>query len=128
MNEGTKILSILQVTVPPETPLTVASEIVVLELLGIVKDPQLVKSMQLAATLVPASTPATLKGLVGLLGGLVHISSKSTAAHHQSVKTILAALDALPDADLGFGSFLSICQTLLSAPDRSQTAPTAKHA
>jgi hypothetical protein len=84
--------------------------------------------MQLAATLVPASTPATLKGLVGLLGGLVHISGKATAAHHQSVKTILAELDALPDVDLAFGSFLSICQTLLSAADRSQTAHSAKHA
>ena len=62
MNEGTKILDILQVIIPGDTPLTVSSEVKILEILGMVKDPQLIRAMQLVSALVPPATPATLKG------------------------------------------------------------------
>jgi|ERR1035438_1423454 hypothetical protein len=115
MNENTKILAILQVATPTNAPLTVASEIKILELLGIVKDPQLVKALHLVSALVPPSTPATLKGLVQLLAGLMRMSSKATAAHHKSISAILAQLNGVPDTNLTFGAFLSICQTLNEA-------------
>ena len=115
MNEAMRILDILQVAVPAGTPLTVASEIKVLELLGIVKNPQLVKAMQVVTSLVPASTPATLKGLVQLLGGLMRMSTKATASHHQSINAILSQLDLVPDTALTFGTFLAVCQTLLES-------------
>lgn len=120
MNEETKLLYLLQVAVPASKPLTIYSEIKVLELLGIVKDPQLIESMQLALALAPASTPATLKGLVQLLARLMRISTKSTATHHESIKTILSRLDALPDSNLTFGSFLSVCQKLLETSGKTQ--------
>jgi hypothetical protein len=119
MNEGTKLLDILQVAVPTDTPLTVASEIKILEILGIVKTPQLISAMGLVSTLVPASTPATLKGLVQLLGGLMRMSGKATAAHHKSITTILAQLDTIPDSNLTFGTFLSVCQTLTESSGKA---------
>ncbi len=115
MNEGTKILDILQVAIPADTPLTVSSEIKVLELVGIVKSPQLIKAMEMVSALIPASTPATLKGLVQLLGSLMRMSTKATAAHHQSITSILSQLDLVPDTALTFGTFFSICQTLIES-------------
>ena len=127
MNEGTKLLDILQVAIPADTPLTVSSEVKILELLGIVKDPHLIKAMQLVSALVPQSTPATLKGLVQLLAGLMRMSSKATASHHQSITAILAQLDAIPDANLTFGTFLSVCQTLIESSTKTHTVHHERH-
>ena len=115
INEGTKILSILQVAIPTNTPLTVQSEIKILEIIGIVRDPQLITAMNLASALVPPSTPATLKGLMQILGNLMRISSRAKASHRESVSSILSKLDNLPDVTLTFGTFLSVCQNLLEA-------------
>src|SRR5215470_6993391 len=114
MSEMTKIVDLLQTVVPAEVPLTVQSEVRVLEVLRIVKDPQLVTVMNLVAELVPPSTPATLKGLVKLLGALMRISGKAKSSHHDSITSVLTKLDATPDVNLTFGTFLSICQTLTS--------------
>jgi hypothetical protein len=119
MSESTKMLSILQAATPADAPLTVSYEVKVLEILGIVKEPELVGAMQLAAALLPPSTPATLKGLVQMLGALMHMSKKATAAHHDSISTILSRLESLPDINLTFGSFLSVCQKLLEASSKS---------
>jgi hypothetical protein len=115
MNEGTKTLAILQMAISADTPLTVQSEVKILEILGIVKDRQLVTAMNLLSTLVPPSTPATLKGLVQILGGLMRMSNKATASHHDSITSILSKLDAIPDMNLTFGTFLSVCQKLIEA-------------
>ena len=122
MNEGTKLLDILQVAVPADTPLTVSSEVKILELLGIVKNPQLITAMQLVSALVPPSTPATLKGLVQMLGGLMRMSSKATASHHQSITSIFSQLDAVPDTNLTFGTFLTICETLIELSGKASAA------
>ena len=52
-----KTLTLLQVTVPPDTALTVAAEVKILEILGIISNPEAVKAMNLALNLVPAGTP-----------------------------------------------------------------------
>jgi len=115
MNEKTDLLALLQVTVPQATPLTVASEVRILELLGIVSNPELVKAMQVTLLVVPPAAPATLKGLFELLGGLIKLNSKSTKAHHDSLAKHLEKLSTIPDAVLTYGTFLPICETLLKA-------------
>ena len=126
-DEATKTLYMLQVAVPGNTPLTVASEIKTLELLGIVKDPELIKAMQLASAVAPSSTPATLKGLVQLLAGLLRMSKKSTASHHQSITTILSRLDAYPYVNLTFETFLFVCQKLMESSGKTPSTPHEKH-
>jgi hypothetical protein len=115
MNEKTILLTLLQVTVPPATALTVSSEVKILELLGIVSNPELVKAMQVTLLVVPPATQATLKGLLELLGGLIKLNPKSTKSHHDTLSKHLASLATIPDAVLTFGTFLPICETLLKA-------------
>jgi hypothetical protein len=115
MNENTNLLTLLQVTVPPETVLTVSSEVKILELLGIVSNSELVKAMQVTLLVVPPATQATLKGLLVLLGGLIKLNPKTTKSHHDTLTKHLQSLATIPDAILTFGTFLPICETLLKA-------------
>ncbi len=108
-----KALSLLQVVVPPDTPLTVSAEVKVLEILGIVSIPEAVNVLKLASAMVPPNTPATLKGLVQLLTGLMKMNPSITKEHHAAIKDVLANLDKTPDAPLTFGTFLPICETLM---------------
>src|ERR1700761_757096 len=112
MDTPEKLLAILQIAVPADTPLTVASEVQILELLGVVRSPELVKAMKLASTLVPDSAPATLKGFLALYQQLMCHSPKAGPEHHQHMNDILASLSAVPDEQLTFGTFLPICQAL----------------
>jgi hypothetical protein len=120
MNEANRLLNILQVALPNDTALTVQSEIKILEVLGIVKDPQLISAMNLVSSLVPPSTPATLKGLIQILGSLMRMSNKAKAAHHESVSSVLSKLDSVPDYSLTFGSFLSVCQSLIASDGKAR--------
>ncbi len=115
MNENTNLLTLLQVTVAPETVLTVSSEVRILELLGIVSNPELVKAMQVTLLVVPPATQATFKGLLELLGGLIKLNPKTTKSHHDTLTKHLQSLATIPDAILTFGTFLPICETLLKA-------------
>lgn len=115
MNERTNFLTLLQVSVSPDTPLTVAAEVKILELLGIVSNPDLVKAMQVTLLVVPPASQATLKGLLGLLGGLIKMNPKCTRAHHDSLAKTLDELAAIPDTALTYGTFLAICESLLKS-------------
>ena len=115
MNENTNLLTLLQVTVAPETVLTVSSEVRILELLGIVSNPELVKAMQVTLLVVPPATQATFKGLLELLGGLIKLNPKTTKSHHNTLTKHLQSLATIPDAILTFGTILPICETLLKA-------------
>jgi hypothetical protein len=126
MNEGTKLLDILQVAIPADTPLTISAEVKILELIGIVKQPQLLTAMQLVSALVPPSTPATLRGLVQMLGSLMRMSTKATVSHHRSISAIMSQLDAIPDTSLTFGTFLSVCQTLVESSSKTHTVDHEK--
>jgi hypothetical protein len=101
--------------VAPETVLTVSSEVRILELLGIVSNPELVKAMQVMLLVVPPATQATFKGLLELLGGLIKLNPKTTKSHHDTLTKHLQSLATIPDAILTFGTFLPICETLLKA-------------
>ena len=119
MNERKKMLDILAVAVPTDTPVTVSSEVKILEILGIVSNPQLVAAMQLVTTMLPPATPATVKGLLQLLGGLMKINDKATTSHHNKITTLLVKLDGIPDAPLTFGTFLPICEKLIESSGKS---------
>ena len=121
MQEANKYFTLLQVTVPPETPVTAASEIKILEILGIVSNPELVNSMQLAMAVIPPSTPATLFGLIALLGNLIKMHPKATKAHQEALAATLKNLSGATDAALTFGTFLPICDALMKAPPHKIT-------
>jgi hypothetical protein len=115
MREETTILTLLQVAVPSDTPLTVSAEVKILEILGIVSNPELVKAMNLSSALVPPQTPATIKGLVQLLSGLIRMNPKSSKTHHDALGELVAGLTNVPDVALTFGTFLPICESFLKA-------------
>lgn len=116
MQEPNKYLTLLQVAVPPDTQVTAVSEIKILEILGIVSSPESVHAMNLALAVIPAGTPATLYGLIKLLGNLIKMHPKSTKAHHDALSLTLKNLTGVPDATLTFATFLPICDTLMKAP------------
>ncbi len=115
MQENKKFLSLLQVAVPPETPVTVSAEINVLEILGIVPGPEMMTAMQIALSVVPAGTPATLYGLVGLLGNMIKTHPKATKAHQEALSKLIKSFTGVPDAPLTFATFLPICASLMKA-------------
>jgi hypothetical protein len=115
MRDKTTILTLLQVAVPANTMLTVSAEVKILEILGIVSNPELVKAMTLSLSLIPATTPATMKGLAQLLTSLVRMNPKSTKAHHASLDKLMASVANGSDVPLTFGTFLPICESLLKA-------------
>jgi len=114
--EEKKFLSLLQVTVPPDTGLTVASEIKILEMLGIVSNPELVNAMHIASSMIPPATQATLHGLITLLSNMVKQHPKATKAHHDALSALLKSFTGVPDSVLTFGTFLPICEALMKAP------------
>jgi len=115
LKETSKLLLILQVTVPASTVLTVPTQVKILELLGIVANPELVRAMNVSLTLVPPNTIATVQGLFQLLSSLIKMNPKATKAHHDALDKHIAELGKVPDAVLTYGTFLPICETLLKA-------------
>ena|ERR1700728_949923 len=57
--ESKMMIGLLDGIMPASTPLTVQTEIQVLELVGVVKDPELVKKMKLLTSIAAPGTPAT---------------------------------------------------------------------
>jgi len=122
MDDREKLVTILKLAVPASTPLTVASEVQVLDLLGVVRNPQSRVAMRLAATLVPPDTPATLKSFLQLVGQLLHLSGHAKAEHHKTVSDLVSSLQGLPDVQLTFGMFLELCQSLLDSAEKHRKA------
>ena len=115
MRDDKTVLTLLQVAVPADTLLTVSAEVKILEILGIVSNPELVKAMNLSISLLPSSTPATAKGLVQLLNALIRMNPKSNKTHHNTLDKLVASLASSPDVVLTFGTFLPVCESLLKA-------------
>jgi hypothetical protein len=120
MFDQTTLLSLLEVTVPPDTALTITSEVKILEIVGVVSNPDLVKSMNLVEAMVPPSAPATLQGLVQLLSGLGKMNPKTPKATHDALGTLLQNLQKAPDVALTFGTFLPIVRSILNASPKKQ--------
>ncbi len=115
MTEEQKILTILQVTVSASTPLTLDVEIKILKLLGIITDPEQLRTIDTAASLVPPATPVTLYGLINLLTGLAKQNPRLTESHHDELKKALKTFETVADMPLTYGPFLSICEILMKA-------------
>jgi hypothetical protein len=65
--------------------------------------------------LVPATTPATLQGLVHLLSGLAKMNSNTPQSSHDTLATLLQNLQKAPDVPLTFGTFLPILRSFQTA-------------
>jgi hypothetical protein len=128
MSEEKKFLTLLQVTVPPDTALTVPAQVKILEMLGILNGAEMVKAADIAVGLVPANTPATLHGLIILLGNLVKHHPKADKSHHDELAKTLKDVSSLPDGPLSFGSFLTICESLMKAMHQKPARSTHKSA
>lgn len=126
MLEENKLLSLLQLTVPADTALMVPAQIQILELLGIVSSPQLKSSVEMAAALVPPNTPATLHGLVILLGKLIEHHPKSNKTHTDELSKLLNNFGDVPDAAFTYGTFLSVCGSLVKAIHKHRNKPAER--
>lgn len=115
MTEAKKFLSLLQVAVSPDTALTVPAEIKILEMLGIINEPELEKAMDFTIALIPANTTATLHAFIALLGNIVKHHPKSNKHHHDEMSKLLKKFNDVPDGALTYGTFLPICELLLKA-------------
>ena len=118
MSEEKKYLSLLQVTVPPATPLTITAQVRILEILGIVSSPELVKSTEIALGMISGDTQATLHGLIILLNNIVKHHPKANKSHHDELAVVMKDVVKLPDEALNFGDFLSICGSILNAMEK----------
>lgn len=118
MAEEKRYLSLLQVTVPPDTALTVTAQLKILEILGIVSSPELLKSAEIAAGMIPANTPASLHGLLVLLKNIIRHHPKSDKSHEDELEVVMKEVKKLPDAPLTFGDFLFICDRIMKAMEK----------
>lgn len=118
MAEEKKFLSLLQVTVPPDTALTVAAQVKILEILGIVSSPELVKSAEIAVGMIPNNTAASLHGLLILLNNIVRHHPKADKSHQDELDVVMKDVAKLPDTPLSFGMFLPICDAIMKAMEK----------
>ena len=118
MVDHATLLSLLEVTVAPDTALTVPNEVKILEIVGVVTSPDMIKALNLTESLVPATTPATLQGLVHLLSGLAKMNPDTPQSSHDTLATLLQNLQKAPDVPLTFGIFLPILRSFLTAASK----------
>jgi hypothetical protein len=115
MTDAQKQLEFLMSVVPAYAPVTIATELNVLERLGIVSNKNAVSAMRTASLLVPPDTPATFKGLVNLLTQLMSMNPKFNAHHKSVLDDARAEMAKMDDFPLTFGTFLPVCQKLMEA-------------
>lgn len=115
MADENKYLSLLQVTVPQDTPLTVAAQVKILEILNIISTPELSKSAEIAVGMIPGNTPASLHGLLVLLNNIVRNHPKADKSHQDELDLVMKDVSKLPDTALTFGLFLPVCEAIMKA-------------
>jgi hypothetical protein len=115
MTEARKLLELLQAVVPGDTPVTISSEVSILEALGIVSSERALSAMRVASLLVPPDTPATHRGLVNTLTQLMRMNPSITEAHRNVIGSALTQAAQADDFQLTFGTFLPICQSFIEA-------------
>lgn len=115
MTEARRLLEFLQTTVPPNTPVTISSEINILESLRVVSNERALSAMKVASLLVPPDTPATFRGLMNMLTQLMKMNPKITEAQKSAINNSLAEAGQMDDFPLTFGTFLPICQKFLES-------------
>jgi hypothetical protein len=122
MAEARELIAFLQNTVPADTPVTVSSEMNLLESLGVVSDERAVSAMRVGSLFVPPDSPATFRELMNLLTQLMRMNPKFADAHQGAIDKALAEAGRIDDFPLNFGTFLPICQKLLDAKGKGEPA------
>jgi hypothetical protein len=122
MTEARKLIEFLQNTVPAGTPVTISSEINILESLGVVSDERAVSAMRTASLFIAPDSPATFRGLMNLLTQLIRMNPKFADKHKGTLDKALAEAGQIDDFTLNFGTFLPICQKLLDAKESGEPA------
>ena len=128
MTEARKLLEILQDVVPASTPVTVSSEITLLESLGVVSQERAVSAMKVGALLVAPDTQATFLGLMNLFAQLIRMNPDFGDEHLGVLNRVLAEARQVGDFPLTFGTFLSICQKLLDAKGKDDSIAAGRQA
>ena len=126
MTEARKLIEFLQNTVPAATPVTISSEMNLLESLGIVSDERAISAMRVGSLFVPPDSPATFRGLMNLLTQLIRMNPKFGDEHQGALDKALAEAGRIDDFPLSFGTFLPICQKLLDAKEKGEPALNPK--
>ena len=121
VTEARRLIELLQSTVPAGTPVTISSEVRLLETLGVVSDEHAVSAMKVSSLLIPPDTPATFRGLMNLLTGLIQMNSKFGEKDQETLDKAVAEAWKVDDFQLTFGTFLSICQKLLDAKEKAES-------
>ena len=115
MPEEKRLLEFLKNAVPGGTPVTVASQIYILESLGVVSNKKAVEAMKVASLLVTPDAQVTFRGLMNLLTQLIMMNPKFGARHQGAMDSALSAARGMDDFPLTFGTLIPICEKLLEA-------------
>jgi hypothetical protein len=116
MNQNT-LMQLLNVLSSPTAGLSESQMMGVLELSGIVKNPNALKAMQFAAGLPSAAAPATLLGFLGTVQGLVKLIPDSKPADYAKLEAYIAQVSlAGADVALTYGILLPLLSSLSPAP------------
>lgn len=122
MTKARKLIEFLQGAVPAATPVTISAEVNMLEALGVVSEESGISAMRTSALLIAPDTPATFRGLMNLLTGLIRMNPKFGEENHETLDKALAEAWRVDDFQLTFGTFLPICQKLLEAKEKGEPA------
>lgn len=120
MTEARELVEFLKNTVPPNTVVTISSEINLLESLGVVSDERAVSAMRVGSLFIPPDSPATFRGLMNLLAQLIRTNPKFADMHRHALDKALVEAGQIDDFPLDFGTFLPICQKLLDAKEKGE--------
>jgi hypothetical protein len=121
MTEAGKLIEFLKSAVPAGTPVTISSEVSMLETLGVVSDERALSAMKASSLLIPPDTPATFRGLMNLLTGLIRMNPNFGEQNRETLDKALAEAWKVDDFQLTFGTFLPICEKLIEAKEKGQT-------
>lgn len=115
-------LLMLSIVTSPSTVLTESQLFGVLELSGLVRNPEALRAMKFAASQPSASAPATLLGFVGTVHGLAKLHPEYTPADADKLRTFTAKFaSTTTDIPLTYGILLPILGSLSNGRARKST-------
>jgi hypothetical protein len=127
MDKNTILL--LSVVTAPATVLTQSQLLGVLELSGVVRNPDALRAMKFAASQPSASAPATLLGFVGTLHNLAKLHPEYTSADAEKLRTFVSKYTSTTaDAPLTYGTLLPILNSLPNGRSSRKTPESAQPA
>jgi len=127
MNESTVML-LLNVLSAPTQVLTEGQMLGVLELSGVVRNPEALKALQFAASLPSSVVPATVLGFVGTLKSILKMHPDTTPAdYHKLEHYIHENASSATGVPLTFGVMLPFLSTMNDARFTHEKSHSPKH-